>query len=103
MGRRSSSGPTGVDPLVPFASYVGADGAVCRANIDRMFGLHCAIVGSTGSGKSGAVAAILHGVLDHRPLPDKLCKPRIIVIDPHMENMDRRSAAVQRSIEHTTQ
>ena len=70
-GAAEQQRPDGVDPLVPFASYVGADGAACRANIDKMFGLHCAIVGSTGSGKSGAVAAILHGVLDHRPLPDK--------------------------------
>jgi hypothetical protein len=74
-----------VNPLVQFASYVGADGAVCRANIDKMFGLHCAIVGSTGSGKSGAVAAILRGVLEHQVSAGKQCKPRIVIIDPHGE------------------
>ncbi|MHB1685415.1 MAG: ATP-binding protein, partial [Bacilli bacterium] len=26
------------DPLVPFAHYVGADNALCRANVDKMFG-----------------------------------------------------------------
>jgi DNA helicase HerA-like ATPase len=75
----------GVDPLVPFATYVGADNARCRAHIDKMFGMHCAILGSTGSGKSGAVAAVLHAVLDHRGEDGKVCKPKIIVIDPHGE------------------
>lgn len=75
----------GADPLVPFATYVGAEAAQCRANIDKMFGLHCAILGSTGSGKSGAVAAILHSVLDHHPVEGRICRPRIVIIDPHGE------------------
>ncbi len=75
----------GVDPLVPFATYVGADAAPCRANIDKMFGHHCAVLGSTGSGKSGAVAAILHSVLEHQPKKDGPCCPRIVIIDPHGE------------------
>lgn len=74
-----------VDPLVPFATYVGADSARCRANIDKMFGMHCAVLGSTGSGKSGAVAALLHSVLEHKPNGKDLCRPRIIIIDPHGE------------------
>ncbi len=72
-------------PLVPFASYMGADNAVCRANVDKMLGMHCAVLGSTGSGKSGAVAALLHSMLDHKPEPDLVCHPRILVIDPHGE------------------
>jgi len=72
-------------PLVPFAHYVGADNAVCRANVDKMLGMHCAVLGSTGSGKSGAVAALLHSMLDHKPEPDSVCHPRILVIDPHGE------------------
>lgn len=75
----------GYDPLVPFAHYVGADNALCRANIDKMFGMHCAVLGSTGSGKSGAVAALLHSVLDHKASGDMTCKPRIVIIDPHGE------------------
>lgn len=84
---RSAEGQAadGADPLVPFGRYLGADAAECRANIDRMFGLHCAILGSTGSGKSGAVAALLHSVLDHKPLGDAPCRPRIVIIDPHGE------------------
>ncbi len=75
----------GYDPLVPFAHYVGADNALCRANIDKMFGMHCAILGSTGSGKSGAVAALLHSVLDHKAKGNDPCHPRIVIIDPHAE------------------
>ena len=77
--------PEGMDPLVPFATYVGAEAVPCRANIDRMFGMHCAVLGSTGSGKSGAVAAVLHSVLDHRPVPETACHPRVIILDPHGE------------------
>jgi len=72
-------------PLVPFAHYVGADNAVCRANVDKMLGMHCAVLGSTGSGKSGAVAALLHSMLDHTPSPGAACHPRILIIDPHGE------------------
>lgn len=75
----------GYDPLVPFAHYVGADNALCRANIDKMFGMHCAVLGSTGSGKSGAVAAILHSILDHKAKGEVPCNPRIVIIDPHGE------------------
>lgn len=75
----------GFNPLVSFANYVGADNAPCRANIDKMFGMHCAVLGSTGSGKSGAVAAILHSILDHKVVNDAVCNPRIAIIDPHGE------------------
>lgn len=73
------------DPLVPFAQYVGADNAVCRANIDKMLGMHCAVLGSTGSGKSGAVAALLHSMLEHKPDGENVAHPRVVVIDPHGE------------------
>lgn len=75
----------GFDSLVPFATYVGADAAQCRANIDKMFSMHCAVLGSTGSGKSGAVAAILHSILNHKAKEEADCHPRTIVIDPHGE------------------
>lgn len=92
-------GSEGYDPLVPFAHYVGADNALCRANIDKMFGMHCAVLGSTGSGKSGAVAALLHSVLDHKASGDITCKPRIVIIDPHGEygHAFRGSAVVFRA------
>lgn len=72
------------DPLIPIGKYIGANNAICRANIDKLFGHHCAILGSTGSGKSGTVASLLHSVLDHVSKGQSL-KPRIIIIDPHGE------------------
>lgn len=74
-----------IDPLVPFATYVGADSALCRANIDKMFSMHCAVLGSTGSGKSGAVAALLHSVLEHQATNEEKLRPQILIIDPHGE------------------
>jgi DNA helicase HerA-like ATPase len=50
-----------------------------------MFGMHCAVLGSTGSGKSGAVAALLHSIFEHKPIGEMRCKPRIVMIDPHGE------------------
>jgi DNA helicase HerA-like ATPase len=84
-GSAESQRNEGPDPLVEFGSYVGAETATCRANIDKMFGLHCAVLGSTGSGKSGAVAALLHSVLEHRPVAGGEFHPRIVIIDPHAE------------------
>ncbi|WP_175890362.1 ATP-binding protein [Burkholderia cepacia] len=72
-------------PLVALGEYVGANGATCRANIDKLFGQHCAILGSTGSGKSGTVAAVIHSVLEHRALDGRQIRPRIVLIDPHGE------------------
>lgn len=73
------------DPLVPFGHYVSTDAAPCRANIDKMFGMHCAVLGSTGSGKSGAVAALLHSVLEHKANGAEALNPNIVIIDPHGE------------------
>lgn len=49
---------------VSIGTYVGPRPVECQADIDRMFGLHCAILGSTGVGKSSAVASIIWSVLD---------------------------------------
>jgi len=73
-----------VDPLVPFAVYSASESTTCRANINKMFGMHCAVLGSTGSGKSGTVAAIIHSVLSHKH-DGKELSPQIVVIDPHGE------------------
>lgn len=73
-----------VDPLVPFAVYSASESTACRANINKMFGMHCAVLGSTGSGKSGTVAAIIHSVLSHKN-NEKELSPQIVVVDPHGE------------------
>jgi uncharacterized protein len=73
-----------ISPMIPIGHYIGSNNAVCRANIDKLFGHHCAILGSTGSGKSGTVASIIHSVLDYQ-IDGKSLSPRIIMIDPHGE------------------
>lgn len=73
-----------VNPLVPFAVYSASESTACRANINKMFGMHCAVLGSTGSGKSGTVAAIIHSVLSHKN-KEKELSPQIVVVDPHGE------------------
>ncbi|WP_073970269.1 ATP-binding protein [Serratia ficaria] len=80
--KASGDGP---DRLVPIGSYVGATRVPCRANMDKLFGHHCAILGSTGSGKSSAVAAVIHSILEHQCRPDRQTRPCIILIDPHGE------------------
>ena len=71
--------------LVAFGSYVAADSTPCRANIDKMFSMHCAVLGSTGTGKSGAVAAIMHSMLEHKVQGEVKCHPRVVILDPHAE------------------
>lgn len=75
----------GADRLVPIGSYVGATRVSCRANMDKLFGHHCAILGSTGAGKSSAVAAVIHSILEHQCRPEQGTRPCIILIDPHGE------------------
>ncbi len=72
------------DSMVVIGEYAGSNNAKCRANIDKLFGHHCAVLGSTGSGKSSTVAAIIHSILEHQ-INDKKINPRIIIIDPHGE------------------
>jgi DNA helicase HerA-like ATPase len=79
-------GGDGPNRFISFGSYVGADGVACHADMDKLFGHHFAVLGSTGSGKSTAVAAILHAVLDHKATEEgTLSRPRVIIIDPHGE------------------
>ena len=47
--------------------------------VDDLLGKHFSIVGTTGSGKSCAVATILRAVIDHNP------NAHVILLDPHNE------------------
>jgi len=73
------------NPLVPFAHYASSNTAQCQANVDKMLGMHCAVLGSTGSGKSGAVAALIRSILEHKVEGKDVINPHIIMIDPHGE------------------
>ncbi|MEO1020164.1 MAG: ATP-binding protein, partial [Pseudomonadota bacterium] len=76
----------GLDRFISFGAYVGDESIACHADMDKLFGQHFAVLGSTGSGKSTAVSAILHAVLDHKAVENRpQASPRVIIIDPHGE------------------
>jgi uncharacterized protein len=81
---RHGDGPS---PMIPIGSYVGASGTTCYANLDKLFSMHCAVLGSTGTGKSATVAALIHSVLEQKASGSEsiVFRPRILVIDPHGE------------------
>jgi len=66
--------------------HVGSGGTPCLADLNELLGKHTAILGSTGSGKSAAVAAIVHSILERGTAAKyEKWKPRIIILDPHAE------------------
>lgn len=73
-------------PVIHLGTHVGSSDAPCFAEMNELLGKHTAILGSTGSGKSGAVAAVVHGILERGRLTNRdVWNPRIIVLDPHNE------------------
>jgi hypothetical protein len=54
-----------------------------KIDLDRLISRHCAIVGSTGSGKSNSVSVLLEAIAK-RNFPSS----RVLVIDPHGEYND---------------
>jgi DNA helicase HerA-like ATPase len=54
--------------------------------MNELLGKHTAILGSTGAGKSAAVAAILHSLLSRgKEMDYPKWNPRIVILDPHNE------------------
>lgn len=76
----------GKGATIRLGEHVGSGGTPCYADINELLGKHTAILGSTGSGKSGATAAILHSLLEHGT-SEKYGRwePRIVILDPHNE------------------
>lgn len=73
-------------PVIQLGEHVGSGGAPCYADLNELLGKHTAILGATGSGKSGAVAAIIHSIL--RPGSEAGhggWKPEVVILDPHNE------------------
>jgi hypothetical protein len=71
---------------VRIGEHVGSGGAPCYAHLDELLGKHTAVLGSTGAGKSGTVAAILHAVLDRgKERKYESWNPQIVILDPHNE------------------
>ena len=72
--------------VIQIGKHVGAGGAPCYADLNELFGKHTAILGSTGAGKSAAVAAIVHSVIQRGEVEsyDKW-KSQVVILDPHNE------------------
>lgn len=76
----------GKGATIHLGEHVGSGGTRCYADINELLGKHTAVLGSTGSGKSGTVAAIIHSLLDQGVNSDhKSWNPTIIILDPHGE------------------
>ena len=72
--------------VIRIGEHVGAGGAPCYADLNELLGKHTAILGSTGAGKSAAVSAIIHSVIQRGT--DETYgtwKPRVVILDPHNE------------------
>lgn len=79
----------GKGKTVRLGEHVGSGGTPCFAEMNELLGKHTAVLGSTGAGKSGTVAAIIHSVLERGTLVGHgKWQPTIIVLDPHNEYGD---------------
>jgi len=76
----------GKGKTVLLGEHVGSGGTPCYAELNELLGKHTAILGSTGAGKSGTVAAILHSILELGvTATHPKWQPTIIILDPHNE------------------
>ncbi len=74
---------------IEIGEHVGTGGTPCYADLNELLGKHTAVLGSTGSGKSGTVAAILHAILERGVNASYTAwNPRIVILDPHNEYGD---------------
>ncbi len=64
---------------IPVGSVAQARGLPVHLLMDELLGKHFAVVGTTGAGKSCAVALVLQGILEECPYA------HIILLDPHNE------------------
>ncbi|MCL5974994.1 MAG: ATP-binding protein [Gammaproteobacteria bacterium] len=72
--------------VIQLGEHVGSGGAPCYAELNELLGKHTAILGSTGAGKSGTVAAVIHSILERGQIAKhKHWHPQIIILDPHNE------------------
>tara|TARA_R110002012_G_scaffold49247_1_gene127472 strand:- start:3937 stop:5679 length:1743 start_codon:yes stop_codon:yes gene_type:complete len=72
--------------VIQLGEHVGSGGAPCYAELNELLGKHTAILGSTGAGKSGTVAAVIHSILERGEIArHQHWHPQIIILDPHNE------------------
>jgi hypothetical protein len=88
----------GKGATIQIGEHVGSGGTPCYADMNELLGKHTAILGSTGSGKSAAVAAILHSILERGPGASyRDWHPRVVILDPHNEYSVAFSAHIRMS------
>ena len=76
----------GKGPCILIGEHVGSGGTPCYAELNQLLGKHTAILGSTGAGKSAAVAAVIGSILERGQASGyQGWNPRIIILDPHDE------------------
>lgn len=72
--------------VISLGHHVGSGGAPCYADLNELLGKHTAVLGSTGAGKSGTVAAIIHSILERGAEAQyEHWHPQILILDPHNE------------------
>ena len=78
----------GLDKLksISVGQVSASENLQARIDIDRFINRHCAILGSTGSGKSNTVSVILEAIATRKDKDNNDIKStRILLIDPHGE------------------
>ena len=71
---------------IQLGDHVGSGGAPCYADLNELLGKHTAVLGSTGAGKSSAVSAIVHSILERGTSANyNKWQPQIVILDPHNE------------------
>lgn len=65
---------------IPIGSIAATTGITANIDVAKLVGRHCAVVGSTGTGKSNLVTVLLNAIAD-----GNFPSARVIVIDPHGE------------------
>lgn len=67
--------------FVSIGTISGAENIPALVDVNKLVNRHCAIVGSTGTGKSTTVAGLINTLIDHTLFPSS----RIILMDIHGE------------------
>lgn len=76
----------GTGESIQLGEHVGGDGIPCSVDANELLGKHTAILGTTGTGKSATVAALLHSIVEGSYGTRKgKWNPRIVILDPHNE------------------
>jgi hypothetical protein len=89
--------------VIQLGEHVGSGGAPCFADMNELLGKHTAVLGSTGAGKSAAVAAIIHSILERgKDAGHANWNPRIVILDPHNEYRTAFPAASRLSTDDGT-